>query len=309
MTEAQIRQKVVDVMRGWVGSAYKSAGHYDIVNTYNSHKPLARGYALKMDDAYCAGTISAAWIKSDTVSVAVTEVSAPKIVELAKAKGIWVENDAFIPGLGDAIAYDWDDTGKGDNTGSADHVGIVEKVENGNITVIEGNMGSGSPVGYVGRRKIPVNGRYIRGFICPPYKKLATNSKTVDELAREVIDGKWGNGSERRQRLTAAGYNYEAVQRRVNEILAKPEPTPTPDVQYAEKFDQKIAGRYVVKPSDGLNLRYGPSSKYKIIKALPCGTIVQNYGYYSVNGSVKWYYVKVGSLVGFVCSRYLARKN
>lgn len=44
-------------------------------------------------------------------------------------------------------------------------------------------------------------------------------SKDVDTLAREVIAGNWGNGQDRRDRLTAAGYSYEAVQGRVNELL------------------------------------------------------------------------------------------
>lgn len=43
--------------------------------------------------------------------------------------------------------------------------------------------------------------------------------KSVDEIAREVIQGLWGNGDERRQRLTAAGYSYEEVRTRVNELL------------------------------------------------------------------------------------------
>ena len=47
----------------------------------------------------------------------------------------------------------------------------------------------------------------------------APAKKTVDELAREVIRGEWGNGSDRRVRLTQAGYDYDAVQNRVNEIL------------------------------------------------------------------------------------------
>lgn len=46
-------------------------------------------------------------------------------------------------------------------------------------------------------------------------------TKTIDELAMEVIRGNWGNGAERRNRLTAAGYDYEAVQGRVDEILSK----------------------------------------------------------------------------------------
>ena len=44
-------------------------------------------------------------------------------------------------------------------------------------------------------------------------------SKTVDELAREVLQGKWGNGAERRQRLEAAGYDYNAVQNKVNQLV------------------------------------------------------------------------------------------
>jgi len=47
----------------------------------------------------------------------------------------------------------------------------------------------------------------------------APAKKTVDELAREVIAGKWGNGATRKQKLTAAGYDYSAVQKRVNELL------------------------------------------------------------------------------------------
>ena len=43
--------------------------------------------------------------------------------------------------------------------------------------------------------------------------------KTVLELAKEVIAGKWGNGQDRKNRLTAAGYDYTAVQNKVNELL------------------------------------------------------------------------------------------
>lgn len=46
-----------------------------------------------------------------------------------------------------------------------------------------------------------------------------TAKKSVDIIAREVIQGKWGNGAERKQKLIAAGYDYSAVQRRVNELL------------------------------------------------------------------------------------------
>ena len=43
--------------------------------------------------------------------------------------------------------------------------------------------------------------------------------KSIEELANEVINGKWGNGEDRKNRLTSAGYNYQEVQNRVNQIL------------------------------------------------------------------------------------------
>lgn len=47
----------------------------------------------------------------------------------------------------------------------------------------------------------------------------APKDDTVLKLAKEVIQGKWGNGAERKRRLTQAGYDYSAVQRKVNELL------------------------------------------------------------------------------------------
>ena len=49
----------------------------------------------------------------------------------------------------------------------------------------------------------------------------AEEKKAADAVAREVIQGKWGNGTERKNRLIAAGYDWKEVQRKVNEILKK----------------------------------------------------------------------------------------
>ena len=51
------------------------------------------------------------------------------------------------------------------------------------------------------------------------YKNITTPSKTIEELALEVIDGKWGNGVARKEALTKEGYDYNAVQTLVNQIL------------------------------------------------------------------------------------------
>ena len=49
--------------------------------------------------------------------------------------------------------------------------------------------------------------------------KLKPKKKSVDVIAQEVINGLWGNGQERKDRLTKAGYNYSTIQKRVNELI------------------------------------------------------------------------------------------
>ena len=138
--------------------------HHKIIDRYNSHTPLARGYKVKYTDAWCATFISFLAIVMGYTDIIPTECSCPKMIELAKAMGIWVEDDSYTPLPGDIPLYDWQDSGSGDCTGTADHIGIVEKVVNSMITVIEGNYKDA-----VGRREIAVNGRYIRGYIVPKY--------------------------------------------------------------------------------------------------------------------------------------------
>lgn len=45
------------------------------------------------------------------------------------------------------------------------------------------------------------------------------NKKKIEEIAKEVIEGKWGNGEERKKRLEAAGFDYLEIQNKVNELL------------------------------------------------------------------------------------------
>lgn len=70
--------------------------------------------------------------------------------------------------------------------------------------------------------------------------KTTSTTKTVDELAREVLNGVWGNGEDRKQRLTAAGYDYNAVQAKVNELMGAATPTKSID----ELAREVIAGKW-----------------------------------------------------------------
>lgn len=56
-------------------------------------------------------------------------------------------------------------------------------------------------------------------------EKPVSNKKSIDEIAKEVIAGKWGNGVDRKNKLTVCGYNYNEVQTKVNEMLNTPSKT------------------------------------------------------------------------------------
>ena len=173
------RTKIVNQARSWIGCKESDGSHEKIIDVYNSHTPRARGYKLKYTDAWCAGFGSACAIACGATDIIPTEVSCQQQIALFKAKGLWVEDDAYVPQPGDYIFYDWDDNGVGDNKGNSDHVGIVEKVVDGVITVIEGNCSNS-----VKRRTIKVNGKYIRGYGIPKYDKETEEVKT--EVKTEV---------------------------------------------------------------------------------------------------------------------------
>lgn len=214
------REKIVFQAQSWIGCKESDGSHKKIIDIYNGHKPLARNYKVKYTDPWCATFISALAIKLGATDIIPAECSCTELIKLFKQKGIWVENDAHVPSIGDIMLYDWQDSGKGDNTGTPDHIGLVEKVEGGVITVIEGNIGNA-----VGRRIMSVNGKNIRGYGVPKYAEevpvapATPTGKVIEDLALEVMDGKWGNGSERKRRLLSAGHDYNSVQTRVNELV------------------------------------------------------------------------------------------
>lgn len=167
--ESQVRQHLVDCAVQWLGCNEADGSHKQIIDIYNGHTPLARGYKLKYTDSWCAATVSAAAIVAGYTDIIPTECSCGQMVSLFSKAGRWIEDDAYVPDIGDVIFYDWEDSGVGDNTGWPDHVGIVVSVKDGVITAIEGNKDS-----KVVYRTIAVNGKGIRGYGMPDYASKAT---------------------------------------------------------------------------------------------------------------------------------------
>lgn len=148
-----------------------------------------------------------------------TECGCEKHIEIFKEKGIWIEDGTIVPLPGDIILYNWDCQVQ-PNDGYSDHIGYVESVSGQMITVMEGNYNEA-----VARRQIPVGWGQIRGYARPKYTAGVTGqpAKSIEEVAGEVIQGKYGNGGERRKKLCDMGYDPDAVQREVNRQLSQNE--------------------------------------------------------------------------------------
>lgn len=180
MTEQEARNSFLDTALGFLGYSETNGGARKIIDIYNSHKPLAKGYKVKYTDEWCAAFVSAMAIKAGLTDIIPTECSCQRQIELFKKKGRWVEDDAYVPKVGDLIYYDWDDTGKGDDRGWADHVGIIKSVNGSVIKVLEGNR-----LNRVGYRTISVNARFIRGYATPDYASKAREVFTLKRLLKK----------------------------------------------------------------------------------------------------------------------------
>ena len=177
-------QDVLNVMCSWIGYSEANGKFRQIIDLYNSHQPLARGYAVQYTDEWCDTAVSAAAIQAGCVDLIGTECGCENHIEIFKEKGIWIEDGTIVPLPGDIILYNWDCQVQ-PNDGYSDHIGYVESVSGQMITVMEGNYN--------------------------------------EEVAGEVIQGKYANGEERRKKLCDMGYDPDAVQREVNRQLSQNE--------------------------------------------------------------------------------------
>lgn len=207
-----------ELLKTWTmyqGIKEGGAEHKTLIDTFNS-SGLCTRYKMTLDDAWCAAGLCAIFILCDLQDTIPIECSCAKMVELAKNRGLWIESDDYVPCIGELILYDWDDSGNGDNTGNPDHIGYIYAVGDNNFSVYECNKSDS-----VGVRQVAINGRYIRGFITPDYNQACATIAATDltDIAASVIRGDYGNGDERKTRLTNLGYDYDAVQSIVNAML------------------------------------------------------------------------------------------
>lgn len=176
MTASELRREVVKQAESWLGRNEADMSHREIIDIYNSIVPLPRGYRVSYNDYWCATFVSAVAQVCGLTKWIYPECSCQLMIDLYKAAGRWMEDDAYRPREGDIIMYDWDDSGNGDNTGWADHVGYVTGLTGDTIHIIEGNCSNA-----VKRTTRQVNGRYIRGYCLPDYEAAAGAESVPEE--------------------------------------------------------------------------------------------------------------------------------
>ena len=161
--EKQKRMQIVQAAQQWLGAAETDGSHKPIIDIYNAHEPLAVGYAMQYDDAWCATFGSAVAITCGMTDIIPTECGCQRQIALFEKMNCWVEDDNYTPLPGDYIFYSSKDS-IGDNVGWSDHVGIVVGTWGNYIKVIEGNYAN-----RVAYRIIAIGDSYIRGYGVPNY--------------------------------------------------------------------------------------------------------------------------------------------
>ena len=160
------RDRVLRAAASLVGVRSGSAAHHQLVKDYNSVNPLPVGYAVKNTDDWCDVFVTTVFQREGLSHLIGRECGVERHIQIFKRLGIWNEDGASTPKAGDIITFNWDQDSQSNN-GFADHIGIVERVENGLIHTIEGNSGV---VGTVKRNVYRIGHGNIRGFATPRYK-------------------------------------------------------------------------------------------------------------------------------------------
>lgn len=160
-----------------------------------------RKYKIKYTDEWCAMFCSVIAHKIGlTRDQFPFEVSVYYMTQNAKKMGIFTKKLSNAQ-VNDLVIYDW----KAD--GTLNHVGILQEIGQGYIKVLEGNYSKTVKV-----RTVKTPNSEVYGYI----KLNLGNNVDIEQMARDVIKGLYGQGEARKKAL---GANYEAVQKRVNEIL------------------------------------------------------------------------------------------
>jgi hypothetical protein len=189
--------------------------------------------------------------------------------------------------------------------GDINHTGLVTKTDANRVYTVEGNSGD-----MVKAHSYALTNKNIAGYGRPewhdapiadtaptaPAPTMPANAEkpallSDEEVAREIIAGKWGNGAQRKTRLEAAGYDYNKVQAVVNKLIAAPAQAQKPATFIGTVNTEKLP----------LRVRSGAGLNFPVLRLLAKGTKIK-LNADAVNG---WYKLADGN--GYVSSKFIKR--
>lgn len=175
---------IVDILKRYGWGIDKVTKHQDYSGKYCPHRTLDMGWSrfIKMIEAKL----------NEKTAKPVTKSSIKKGDLVSVKKGATYYNGKPVPA--------WVSNIKWYVTSVSGDRAVIDKSEDGKYSI-----------------NSPVKVSYLT--VAKKTTVATTKKKSVDTIAREVLQGKWGNGSERKKRLTDAGYNYAEVQKKVNQLL------------------------------------------------------------------------------------------
>lgn len=198
--------KLNEIAMKYLGARQGDKKHKEIIDGYNRIVPLPRGYRMKYTDSWCCAFVSFVETKADLKNP-IYECSCLQFWNTAKKNKQTIT--AKNVQVGDIILYDWG------NNGTLDHIGIITAISDKEYSVIEGNYSKQVKI-----RQIAKTSKEIEGFvrIAENVSETVNRNDLIEQMAQDVIKGKYGVGAERKKLL---GDYYSEVQKRVNQLLKK----------------------------------------------------------------------------------------
>ncbi len=163
-SERALRQQLISTAETWLGAAKGSPEHHQIIDRYNAQEVLPVGYLVSYEDNWCATFATVVALQNDLEDIIPSECGCQRQIALFESMGCWQEDESYVPLPGDVIYFAQKETALGDNTGWADHVGIVVGTSGNYIKAIEGNNKDAVRYHYILK-----NDYTIRGYGLPDY--------------------------------------------------------------------------------------------------------------------------------------------
>lgn len=179
MTEKELRELFVKSLGVYYGATEGDERHRELIDYYNTLKPLPRGYLMTYTADWCVAFTVAVAVKLGMTDIVFPECSCTKEIELYKAVGRFTKDKHYRPQPGDFLIFDWKP-----GTGP-DHWATVVRVTGNTIRTIEGNMGD-----KVWHRDVQIGDERIYGYCLPDYAGMAEKEETMSKF-KDVPDGKW----------------------------------------------------------------------------------------------------------------------